>query len=521
MIVSCESCKSRYKLDDSKITGRGAKITCPKCKHVFVVLAPPSSIVDSPKPSMLPQTAAGNEWEDDEPTRVGREGAAAVAQASASPPAASAPPAAAPTEPATPPEHEVVRPRAAAAAPAAPTKEAVAARAATLDFRKVGVTAWKVKVRIGLVYDFSDIKTLRKYIQDGRVTAADVISHDGKAWKPIGEIPDLDGFFVESYEALEKDYAGKSPPERSNQPSPADLGNVAAALAAAAAAELDAPPGKGPRTEPTGPVYTDPFETMKQCQRDRGPAKKGKPDQKKNNTPTYAVLLVLLVALGAFGWWQMGRDKGTVAPPKPPPKAAALKASEENEGPVFKEVELPSGNDAAPPGGAGALPAPQADASCIKYIQGKCVTGPVGGPGPGSSAAAGSGAKTQGAGGSGSPPPLQTQKTTDNDNMAIGDDFMRQKDYNSAVTAFSAAVGEGLPGANVRLGEAQWRAGDQAGGGSTLMGAAASNAKAWKVLGQLKEESGDAAGAKDAYGSYLKKFPKDAAIKARVEALGG
>jgi len=37
MIVSCTSCSARYKVDESKIKGRGAKITCPKCKHVFVV----------------------------------------------------------------------------------------------------------------------------------------------------------------------------------------------------------------------------------------------------------------------------------------------------------------------------------------------------------------------------------------------------------------------------------------------------------------------------------------------------
>src|SRR6185503_7621974 len=37
MIVSCEHCGARYKLDDSKITGRGAKITCPRCRHLFVV----------------------------------------------------------------------------------------------------------------------------------------------------------------------------------------------------------------------------------------------------------------------------------------------------------------------------------------------------------------------------------------------------------------------------------------------------------------------------------------------------
>ena len=37
MIVTCDHCGARYKLDESRISGRGAKITCPRCKHVFVV----------------------------------------------------------------------------------------------------------------------------------------------------------------------------------------------------------------------------------------------------------------------------------------------------------------------------------------------------------------------------------------------------------------------------------------------------------------------------------------------------
>ncbi len=518
MIVSCESCKSRYKLDDSKITGRGAKITCPKCKHVFVVLAPPPSAAEAPKPTMLPQSP-GSEWEDDEPTRVGREATAISAAPPSAPPAA--PPAApASTAPVTAPEHEVIRPRSAPANTAPPSKEEIAARAAALDFRKVGVTAWKVKVRIGLVYDFSDIKTLRKYIQDGRVTSADVISHDGKSWKPIGDIPDLDAFFVESYEVLEKEYASKAPPERSG-PAPADLGNVAAALAAAAAAELDAPPTRSGRTEPTGPVYTDPFEAMKQRQRDRGPGKKGQPAKPaKNNTTTILLAVMVLVVLAAGGWWWMGHQKPEVVPEKPvvtkPVKAPVPT-------PTLVPVETPDlgvGDAGSRPSG-GSVAAPQLDENCIKYIQGKCVTGavgPTGGSGGGGSTkpAGGGGGVATPAGGGG---PTVTSKATDN--MQIGDDFMRQHDYNSAVTAYSSAVAEGKPGANVKLGEAQWRAGDQAGGGSTLMSAAGGNPKAWKVLGQLKEEAGDKAGAKDAYTSYLKSNPKDAAVKARVEALGG
>lgn len=37
MIVECESCHTKFKLADEKVTAKGVKIRCTKCKHVFVV----------------------------------------------------------------------------------------------------------------------------------------------------------------------------------------------------------------------------------------------------------------------------------------------------------------------------------------------------------------------------------------------------------------------------------------------------------------------------------------------------
>jgi predicted Zn finger-like uncharacterized protein len=37
MIVECEKCGGKFKLDDSKITEKGIKVRCSKCKHVFTV----------------------------------------------------------------------------------------------------------------------------------------------------------------------------------------------------------------------------------------------------------------------------------------------------------------------------------------------------------------------------------------------------------------------------------------------------------------------------------------------------
>jgi predicted Zn finger-like uncharacterized protein len=140
MQVSCESCGARYQLDDSRFSGRGARITCPRCQHVFVVYREEDLAEDQdPQEAVTTEVASAVEYKVDD-----------------------------------------------------------------LDFRKVGIKAWKVKVKIGLVYDFSDYKTLAKYITDGRVTMADKISHDGKEWTEIGTIPDLAQYFIDVYIAEEQ-----------------------------------------------------------------------------------------------------------------------------------------------------------------------------------------------------------------------------------------------------------------------------------------------------------------------------
>lgn len=37
MIIKCEQCQTKFRLDDSKVTEKGVKVRCAKCKHVFSV----------------------------------------------------------------------------------------------------------------------------------------------------------------------------------------------------------------------------------------------------------------------------------------------------------------------------------------------------------------------------------------------------------------------------------------------------------------------------------------------------
>ena len=266
MIVTCPQCTARYKLDQNKISARGAKITCPRCRHVFVVHRDAEQ--DGANPGAL----------DDAPPD---------------------------TAEAAPLRHD----------------------ASALDFRKVGISSWKVRVKIGLVYDFSDIKTLRKYIQDGRVTSDDVISHDGSTWVTIGDIPDLDAYFIEVYERCESEQAedeeaGTNEPVDDEDTNVVGMGSLGGKLAeqalALATAEAEAelagtpspmPSPSAPGPNPVGPKFVDPFAALKDKQRERinqrrrGGRAEPKAEASGGGTTKIAIAALALVLLGGGAWW--------------------------------------------------------------------------------------------------------------------------------------------------------------------------------------------------------------------------
>lgn len=41
MIIQCEQCQTKFKLDDSKVADKSIKVRCARCKHVFTVDSPP------------------------------------------------------------------------------------------------------------------------------------------------------------------------------------------------------------------------------------------------------------------------------------------------------------------------------------------------------------------------------------------------------------------------------------------------------------------------------------------------
>ncbi len=513
MIVTCDHCGARYKLDDSKISGRGAKITCPRCRHVFVVYK------DQGAPEGL-----------------------------AAPPAA----ASATVAPPTP-----------AAAPAPPAALDVHA----LDFRKVGIQSWKVKVKIGLVYDFSDYKTLSKYISDGRVTSSDLLSHNGTDWSAIGEIPNLKQHFVDVYvqaEAdlkAEADQAAETVTDFDDDDGPTniigmdDLAGTLGAERASTAGGFTAPAQigdsqneqieelfkTGAAAEDAAPRFVDPFEQRKKSRerKSRSPARPdagaaprpqarpeaaAKPTESGGGGGTGKVLAVAAVALLLLGggyWWMSNQDAGTGAtantgvrttpkppPPKPPSEPAAGSIVPEDAG-----DEVPADDNWGLEEEPQLIPVVPAE-----FRNGKTPTASSGAPPPSPRDAA---RPTQPNNGGG----VEYSTMSAADHAQAGWAAYRRGDYSGAVNAFRQAVSmqPGNAEYNGKLGAAMLRSGDAAGARGHLQQAASSGyAPAHDFLGDLTAEQGDSAGAVGHYQAYLTTGPGDASrVQQKIDRLNG
>lgn len=546
MIVNCENCNARYKLDDAKVSTKGAKITCPRCRHVFVVhrveapaetkaleQAPMTMMAGSPTSSIIPMPSMPP------------------------PPAPSAPP----------------------RSPPAPRRDVN-----TLDFRKVGIASWRVKVKIGLIYDFSDYKTLRKYIQDGRVTPSDLLSHDGRNWVAIGELPDLERHFVDVYDAAEKAKTTEdsSAPAQSNAAQFDDgptsivgMNDLANSLAgqmasggggvftltpeAGGPSRTIPPAPRGPATPPpranntilprpsTAPPRAntipprprsassstldgldggseDSFEIAKARQRERLEARKAASRSDTGEKPSASWVRIALagavLAAAAGGVWYLQQrqvsppPKAEVAPPPPPAEATAgpedvrQRIREElqkelEKSPADNPIEVRDDRQLIPVKPPGATDRAPSETSSTNRPTGSRTT-------PESTAPTGT---------------MTTAPATARDHADAGDDAWRRGAWAEAVAAYREAVR--LDGANatlqMKLGRSLYKNGDSNGANSYLSAAQrAGVAEASKWLGHIARDQGDVAGAIGHYNIYLKTSPSDAAeIQREIDALTG
>ncbi len=219
--VKCDKCKTKYKLDDSRIQGKGAKITCPRCGNVFVVMKPPHDTTTAPVAARAAAPAREDvaETETVSMSKAPAEALKAMAGAAATAGTSSSTGASTPTTARTGPK--VAPPS--RPGPVGPSRRKTGDRslaevlkttgplaqivkrptnANELDWKAVGITTFKVKVGIGLVYDFSDVATLKKYIAENRVVETDRVSFDGKVWTVLKDINSIDEFFIDQWVAL-------------------------------------------------------------------------------------------------------------------------------------------------------------------------------------------------------------------------------------------------------------------------------------------------------------------------------
>lgn len=549
MIVSCPSCSTGYKLDEGRITGRGVRITCPKCKHVFVVYK------DAPAQAMPKPTASASllaePAEDERPADPDGPTSMFAGLPSAAPAAVEAAPAAP-----------------AAAAPAPP---AGPVDVNTLDFRRVGIAAWKVKLRIGLVYDFNDFKTLSRYIAEGRVTPADRLSHDGKTWAEIGGLGDLEAHFVRVYQEAEAVIAAASRAAASAAveefqedeptnimgmagmdeavaknlaaPGPSPLASFQSSTPAriTPGAETPSPASPTPseraaaRGEPEGPRFVDPFEKRKSDKArpqsggprpsgagasapspataggQRGPAPAGgraKPEAKPSGGRGALLGLgaAALLAAAAAAFFLRGDPPSPPSVPSAAPAPAPTVDSTSNRDRVNEQIR----KDLQP-----AEPEPSAgpDDFGVEAEEQLIPVGPRG-DGPGKR-----GGDRQGKAGGGS--------ASARDHAAVGDDALNRGDWGAAAQAFRKALSADPRNAvySGKLGEALLRSGDSGGAMQPLMaGAQGGYNPAWRGLGNAAEAQGDRSGAIGYYQRYLsvRPAPRDASqVQQRIDQLSG
>lgn len=329
MVITCPSCSARYRLNPKKVQGRGAKITCPKCAHVFVVFtdeteaADASSSAPAPAPAAAktaPKPAARARSADEEraATTTGAFAAVGIDPAAAKSASSNNIRIVAPGSRSTRRMSTLSTPG--ASVPTAGEDSGVVAihrtgesavldeeirSAGELDFRSVGIKTWKVKVAIGLIYDFSDISTLKKYLDDKKVTPDDLISHNNADWTRIGDIDDLERHFIDTWKSAKAavDSGEVEAPKPKKKPEPSATGSHSS-LAAVGSSTGSFKPDRSALTSNAYPA-----------QARRRPAKspvEQSEDEEKRRPLAAIAVIAAVAAVAAFLLW----------PKTPPPPQA-------------------------------------------------------------------------------------------------------------------------------------------------------------------------------------------------------
>ena len=333
MQVTCEHCSAEYDLDPGEITGRGVRITCPSCAHVFIVYQQetpqessgndgidieidlddkgeldididfdamfdevlsgveetPSENKPEDSPSTIPVEVAmqKDEEQDDffspEPSSVQdnhkNQSGGAVNE----------------------PSHSSVQESVGTSDDTAQgidviTDEQVASLDVhSLNFASVGIKSWKVKKSIGLMFEYSDYKTFQKSRNDGRISEADQISPDGENWVSMAEIADFEAYFCRTYlEFKKKGFTPEKKEVKERVIQPLGGTNELASALAAAQAEVE--------QANSSPKVASRRGTQGQGKRSqRNKTKSGSGASTSNNKSSSGLVLNLLIGIAVVG----------------------------------------------------------------------------------------------------------------------------------------------------------------------------------------------------------------------------
>ena len=422
MIVTCDHCGAKYNLDPEKVQGRGARITCPKCTHVFTVYKE-GGVADKPETEAEVETSSEN------------------------------------------------------------------LDVYSLDFKSVGIRSWKVKVKIGLVYDFSDYRTLEKYIREGRVSGTDMLSYNGQDWVNIAEVGDLKAYFVKVYNTF-KDNPLTTAEEKKPAAQPKltknseDQEELNAAFAAVEA-ELT---GEAPR----------PGLSSKSAGRSSRSSKGSKKGSKKNSqdmshlpkerNPLVTILIGLAIIGG--GWFAYAStQKAPVVEPEPVPAVVETDRSEKIRAEIRDQIAKNAKLEQPEP--SNELPEPSEE-EWIPVIPAEVLA--------------------QQGGNAAAVPATPSNAQSPEGLASEGRQKAATGDWNGAAEAFQKAV-DAAPnqiGYQEDLGEALYRAGQSSQAKSVLQRALNSGSvKANKWLGYISRDEGDIAGSNQYFQKYLDSNPPD------------
>ncbi len=172
---------------------------------------------------------------------------------------------------------------------------------------------WQIRPPTGGMLEFTEMTTLQRWIVEGRVGREDEISHNGKKWRCLGEIRELETFFV-AQERASKPPAPPAPPPA--PPPPVSPISVTITQAAPAPAPVAMPP--------TPVVASPPAATAMAS----APAAAIPPRRRSLALPAFAVF-ILAAAGGTYYLWRSPLDGPWRAwlPPKPPASDPAPAAS--------------------------------------------------------------------------------------------------------------------------------------------------------------------------------------------------